>query len=535
MVATKKILTTADLPIITMGRNQLSGHCLKYETEGVPQAKYSRKGAISVMTGDLTGRSQDARYFITGSKYDEFINWNNKLNQGFDPKTFELVWQDALLHAKNAKNPMFFSDLYVIANTKYSRKLKVYTHYAWHMIFALNMFIEPQKRTNLEGNEEWTIINDPSFLLDESYKVKNGRGIFIDFTGNRILLAGMHYGGEMKKAVFTAMNVILPLEGYLTMHCAANVGGNGDTTVLFGLSGTGKTTLSADIKRFLIGDDEHVWTPEGISNIEGGCYAKGIGVSSASEPTIWRAIYNGAIIENAYLTNDNEPIFNNPQIENVRISYDLSHNKNVMPGNMGGHPKNIVFLTKDAYGVLPPISILTSREQALYHFANAYTSEGRGTVMGQKKGEVKHNFSFGYGAAFFALLYRYYIDRFKNNLEEHQPKVWLINTGYFGGAEGEGGHRYPLQVTINIRDAVLNGELDTVPTKHLPALNLHVPTHIDGVDDDLLDPENAWTDKKAYCDMREKLIGYYLENHNEKFSDLPDEIRDAGPHPNSSR
>jgi len=522
-----------DLPVVTMGRNELSGHCLKFETGGVPQARYSRKGAIRVMTAELTGRSQDARYFITGSKYDGVINWNNKLNQGYDPDRFEGIWQDALLHAKNATNPMFFSDLYVIANTKYSRRLKVYTHYAWHMLFALNMFIEPQKRVDLEHMEEWTIVNDPSFKIDESYGVKNNRGIFIDFTGKRILLAGMHYGGEMKKAVFTAMNVVLPMEGHLTMHCAANVGKGGDTAIFFGLSGTGKTTLSADSERYLIGDDEHVWTPEGICNIEGGCYAKGIGVSPSTEPDIFNAIYNGAIVENADLTDDNEPILHDPRIENVRISYDLSHNKRVMPGSMGGHPKNIIFLTKDSYGILPPISVLSKKEQALYHYANAYTSEGAGTVMGQKKGNVKHNFSFGYGAAFYAAYYKHYIDLLKENLETYQPKVWLINTGYFGGSEGEGGHRYALEFTKNLRDAVLNGELDNVPTTHLDALNLDIPTHVDGIKDELLNPENSWEDKEAYRDLREKLIGYYLENHNAKFSDLPEEVRAAGPHPTS--
>jgi len=528
MVTATDFLTTADLPTVTMGRNQLSGHCLKFETGGVPQARYSRKGAVCVGTGELTGRSQDARYFVTDEKYDEFINWGVKLNQKFDPTLFEQVWQDALYHNMDAPNPMFFSNLYVVANTKYSIRLKVYTHYAWHMIFAKNMFIELQKRMDLEHADEWTILNDPSFLLHKSYGVKNGRGIFIDFTNKRLLLAGMHYGGEMKKAIFTALNIILVLEGYLTMHCAANVGASGDTAIFFGLSGTGKTALSADIRRFLIGDDEHVWTPEGVCNIEGGCYAKGVNVSAATEPSIWNAIYNGAIIENADLSDDNEPILYKPRIENVRISYDLSHNKKVMPGSMGGHPKNIVFLTKDAYGILPPISVL-SPEQALYHFANAYTSEGSGTVMGQKQGNVKHNFSFGYGAAFFPLYYRYYIELFKKNLETYQPKVWLINTGFFGGADGEGGHRYSLEVTRNIRDAALSGELDTVSTKHLEALNLDIPVHIDGINDELLDPENTWEDKEAYRTMREKLIGYYHENHNGKFSDLPDEIRAAGP------
>jgi len=524
----KQLYRIEDLPVVTMGRNELSGHCLKFETGGVPQARYSRKGAIRVMTAELTGRSQDARYFITGSKYDDVINWNNKLNQGYDPESFEQIWQDALLHAKNAANPMFFSDLYVIANKKHSRRLKVHTHYAWHMLFALNMFIEPQKRTDLEHMEKLTVIDDPSFKIDESYGVKNNRGIFLDLEGKRILLAGMHYGGEMKKAVFTEMNVVLPMEGYLTMHCASNVGKGGDVAVFFGLSGTGKTTLSANPERYLIGDDEHAWTPEGVCNIEGGCYAKGIGVSPSTEPDIFNAIYNGAIVENADLTDDNEPILHNPRIENVRISYDLSHNKRVMPGSMGGHPKNIVFLTKDSYGVLPPISVL-SKEQALYHYANAYTSEGAGTVMGQKKGKVKHNFSFGYGAAFFPLHYRYYIDLFKKNLETHQPKVWLINTGYFGGAEGEGGHRYSLELTRNICDAALNGELDNVPTEHLDALNLDIPTHVDGIDDELLNPENTWEDKAAYCSLREKLIGYYHENHDAKFSDLPEEVRAAGP------
>ncbi len=522
-----------DLQTVSLGRNELSGHCLKFETEGVTQARYSTQGAIRVMTGERTGRSQDARYFVTGSQYDEHINWNVKLNQPFNPDVFERVWQDSLAHAKQALNPLFYNELYVVANTKYSVRLNVYTHYAWQMIFAKNMFRELKKGVTLSNVDEWTILNDPSFLLNESYGVKEGRGIFIDFTGKRILLSGMHYGGEMKKAVFTALNVVLPLDGNLTMHCAANVGEDGDTSIFYGLSGTGKTTLSASAKRFLIGDDEHVWTPEGICNIEGGCYAKGIGISPSTEPDIFNAIYNGAIVENADLTNDNEPILHNPRIENVRISYALSHNKRVMPGSMGGHPKNIVFLTKDAYGILPPISVL-SKEQALYHFANAYTSEGAGTVMGQKKGNVKHNFSFGYGAAFFALHYRYYIDLFKKNLETHQPKVWLINTGYFGGAEGEGGHRYSLEFTRNIRDAALSGELDNVPTTHLNALNLDIPNHVDGVEDGLLDPENSWGDKENYRNLREKLIGYYLENHNAKFSDLPEEVRAAGPQPTSS-
>jgi len=517
-----------DLPTVSLGRNELSGHCLRFETEGVTQARYTRHGAIRVMTGERTGRSQDARYFVTGSKYDEHINWGVKLNQPFNDKLFEMVWQDAIAHTKNAPKPLFYNELYVGANTKHSRKLKVYTHYAWQMIFAQNMFIELQKRINLDSAEEWTILNDPSFLLHRSYGVKEGRGIFIDFVGKRILLAGMHYGGEMKKSVFTMMNTELPLEKILTLHCAANVGPEGDTAIYLALSGGGKTTLSADPKRFLIGDDEHIWCNDGVCNIEGGCYAKGIGVSPETEPDIYKAIYNGAIVENADLTDDNDPILHEPRIENVRISYDRSHIKNVMPGNRGEHPENIFFLTRDAYGVLPAVSRLTP-EAALFHFANAYTTEGGGTVMGQEKETVKHKFSFGYGAAFFPLHFHCYTDLLEEKLKKHQPKVWLVNTGWQGGTADTNGRRFPLAITRRIIHAALNGELDDVTTKHLEELNLDVPVHVPGIDDNLLDPELAWNDKQEYRTMREKLIGYYLKNHEKSFKDLPEAIRNAGP------
>ncbi len=518
-----------DVSTVSLGRNELSGHCLRFETEGVTQARYTRHGAIRVMTGERTGRSQDARYFVTGSKYDEHINWGVKLNQPFESKLFEMVWQDALAHAKNAPKPLFLSNLYVGANTKHSRKLKVYTHYAWHAIFALNMFIELQKHTNLGTSDEWTIVNDPSFLLHRSYGVREGRGIFIDFTGRRILLAGMHYGGEMKKSVFTMMNTELPLEGNLTMHCAANVGEHGDTALFLALSGGGKTTLSADPERYLIGDDEHIWCDEGVCNMEGGCYAKGIGISLETEPDIYNAIYDGAIVENADVTEDNIPILHNPRIENVRVSYDRSHIKNVMPGNKGGHPENIFFLTRDAYGVLPAVSRL-SPEAALFHFANAYTTEGGGTVMGQEKDTVKHKFSFGYGAAFFPLHFRHYTDLLEERIKTHQPRVWLVNTGWQGGTADGNGRRFALATTRRIIHAALNGELDDVSTTHLDALNLDIPKHVPGIEDNLLNPERAWDDKKAYRAMREKLIGYYLENHNAKFADLPESIRAAGPH-----
>ncbi len=485
------------------------------------------------MTGDMTGRSQDARYFVQGSRYDDYINWDNKaLNHPFEPKLFELVWQDALAHARLAPNPLFLSNLYVGARAKarHSRRLKVYTHYAWHAIFALNMFIEMEKWVNLGDADEWTVLNDPSFLLHRSYGVKNGRGVFIDFTGKRILLAGMHYGGEMKKAVFTMMNTELPIvSGFLTLHCAANVGEHGDTALYLALSGGGKTTLSADPERFLIGDDEHIWDEEfGIANIEGGCYAKGIGVSEKSEPDIWRAIYNGAIIENADLNGDNEPILYDPRIENVRISYDRSHIKHIAPGNRGEHPSNIFFMARDAYGILPPISRL-SVSGTSYHFSNAYTTEGGGTVMGMENDKVKHKFSFGYGAAFLPLQYRYYTNLLEERIAKHHPKVWLVNTGWHRGPADGKGQRYPLAVTRQIIHAALNGELDDVPTTHLDALNLDIPTYVPGVDPQLLDPEKSWSDGSEYRALREKLIGFYLENHNAKFGDLPDEIREAGP------
>ncbi|MFA5830716.1 MAG: phosphoenolpyruvate carboxykinase (ATP) [Candidatus Paceibacterota bacterium] len=528
MTNNQDIHDIGDLPTVSLGRNQLSGHCLRFETEGVTQARYTRHGAIRVMTGERTGRSQDARYFVTGSKYDSHINWNVKLNQPFESKLFEMVWQDALSHAKLAPKPLFFNELYVGANTGLSRKLKVYTHYAWQMIFAKNMFIELQKRVNLDGAEEWTILNDPSFLLHRSYNVKEGRGIFIDFSGKRILLAGMHYGGEMKKSVFTMMNTQLPLENMLTMHCAANVGSAGDTTLFLALSGGGKTTLSSDGERFLIGDDEHIWCDEGISNMEGGCYAKGIGVSPETEPDIYKAIYDGAIVENADLDDDNVPILHNPRIENVRISYARTHIKNIMPGNQGGHPENIFFLTRDAYGVLPAISKL-SPEAALFHFANAYTTEGGGTVMGQEKETVKHKFSFGYGAAFFPLHFRCYTDLLEEKIRKHHPKIWLVNTGWRGGTADTNGRRFPLAVTRRIIHAALNGELDDVPTRHLDELNLDIPEQVPGIDANVLDPELAWNDKGEYGNIRKKLIGYYLENHEKNFKDLPEAIRAAGP------
>jgi phosphoenolpyruvate carboxykinase (ATP) len=529
MSLTKKILTTADLPIVTMGRNELSGHCLKYETEGITQAKYSRHGAIRVLTGEKTGRSQDARYFITGKEFEPYINPNNPFNHFFDGKLFDMVWQDALLHAKKAPNPMFLSHLYIGSNPKHARRLHVYTHYAWHAIFALNMFNEMFDGIDLSHTDEWIIINDPSFLLHKKYGVEEGRGIFIDFQNKRILLAGMHYGGEMKKSPFTMMNTVLPLEGIPTYHCAASAGENGDVIWILGLSGSGKTTHVTDPTRYLIGDDEHFLSEEGTENMEGGCYAKGANVSLETEPGIYRAIYDGAIIENADLDDDNNPILYHPRIENVRISYDRSHIKNRMPGNRGGAPKNIFFLTRDAYSVLPAISRLTDAG-ALYHYANAYTTEGDGTVMGMEKDPVKHKFSFGYGAAFFPLHYKIYTDLFMEKvIKVHKPKVWLINTGWFGGKQ-----RFPIPVSRKLIHAAINGELDNVPMKHLKALNLDIPEYVPGINPDLLDPEKTHGDKREYYNMREKLIGYYLKNHNAKFSDLPDEIRDAGPHPNSS-
>ncbi len=483
------------------------------------------KGALAADTGEFTGRSPKDKFTVADEKTENTVWWG-PVNTKFDPAKFDSLLNKVLEHYKG--KDLFIRDAYACADPRYRLNIKVVTETAYQNLFANNLFLRPDK--NDKNETDWLILAAPSFKANaETDGTRQHNFSIINFTKKMILIGGSGYTGEIKKGIFTVLNYILPQErGVLSMHCSANIGEKGDTAIFFGLSGTGKTTLSADPARKLIGDDEHGWADDSVFNFEGGCYAKCIDLTEEKEPQIWNAIKHGALVENVrFHPSSNKVNYEDVSVtENTRVAYPIDFIDNIAVPSIGKAPKNIFFLTCDAYGVLPPISKLNP-EQAMYHFISGYTSKVAGTEAGIT--EPQSTFSACFGQAFLPLHPGKYADLLGEKLNADKSiNVWLVNTGWSGGGYGVGS-RMKLSYTRAMLTAALNGDLDNVEYTRHPVFGVMMPDSCPNVPQEILHPRNTWTDKHAYDATANQLAEKFNENFKKFESGVADVIKNAAP------
>jgi phosphoenolpyruvate carboxykinase (ATP) len=485
----------------------------------------SSTGALSVKTGKFTGRSPEDKYIVDDEVTHDTVDWG-KVNHPISEENFDRIFRRMKKHVEDKE--FFIFDGFVGADPENRLPIRTINNRAWHNLFARQLFIRPSQEELKNYEPEFTLLSCDDFAtIPEEEGTRSQTFIIINFKKKIVLIGSTSYAGEIKKAIFSIMNYILPRKGVFPMHCSANVGADGDTALFFGLSGTGKTTLSADPERRLVGDDEHGWSDNGIFNFEGGCYAKCINLKKEEEPQIWNAIRFGSVMENVVMRGDGsrEPDFDDGSLtENTRVAYPLDYIDNAVIPSVAGHPQVIVFLTADAFGVMPPIAKLT-KEGAMYHFMSGYTSKLAGTERGIT--EPKETFSHCFGAPFMPLHASQYAKMLGKKISEHGTRVYLINTGWTGGPYGVG-KRMNLIYTRAMVTAALNGEINKVPVKHHDIFNLDMPTSCPGVPDDVLDPRNTWSDKDRYDAAAKRLAALFVKNF-EKFGSVQKEIIDAGP------
>lgn len=466
-------------------------------------------GALRVLTGKYTGRSPKDKYIVQETSVTDSIDWGT-VNRPISPEHFQSLYVRAM-------NYMSEKELYVFegfagADPKHRMPIRIINEYAWHNLFVRQLFVRPTEEELSQLQPEFTVIALPGLKADpQTDGTASETFIMISFEKRVVLIGGTEYAGEMKKSIFSVLNFLLPRKGILPMHCSANVGEEGDVALFFGLSGTGKTTLSADPNRRLIGDDEHGWSEDGVFNFEGGCYAKCIGLSEAKEPQIYRAVRYGTVLENVALQEGKrEPDYDSAEwTENTRAAYPIEYIPGALERGAAGHPKVIVYLTADAFGVLPPISRLT-KEQAIYYFLSGYTSKLAGTERGVTQPEA--TFSTCFGAPFLPLAPKVYADMLGSKIEEHSVRVYMVNTGWTGGPYGEG-KRIPLAYTRAMVTAAINGSIEDAAFQAEPVFGLYVPKSLPGVPDEVLQPRSTWADGAEYDKKAAELEELFRSNY----------------------
>jgi phosphoenolpyruvate carboxykinase (ATP) len=506
---------------------QLSPEALVQDAIRIGEGVLNDTGALVIKTGKFTGRSPKDKFTVKDEITADTVHWND-FNIPIDEAHYEIIRKKILDYAAQLPE-MWIRDCYACADPRYRINIRVVNEKPWNNLFAYNMFLRPKEEELADFKPDWHIISCPGLQLDPAEcGTRQSNAAVVSFKHKMILIAGTGYTGETKKGIFTILNYILPHEkNVLSMHCSANMGKDGDTAIFFGLSGTGKTTLSADPNRKLIGDDEHGWTTDSVFNFEGGCYAKTIDLSEEKEPEIFHAIRPGALVENVtFFPGTNKINFADGSItENTRVSYPLHFISNAMEPSIGGTPKNIFFLTCDAFGVLPPISKLTPG-QAMYQFISGYTAKVAGTEAGVT--EPKPTFSACFGAPFLPLHPGQYAEMLGKKMKEHEVNVWLINTGWTGGAYGTG-NRMKLSYTRAMITAALEGALDQVTFETHPVFGMAIPTTCPNVPADILNPRNTWADKAAYDEKAKYLAGLFVKNFEKYASGVGEEILAAAP------
>ncbi len=478
--------------------------------------------ALVVTTGKRTGRSPKDRFIVKDAVTENTVDWN-AINQAIAPEKFNALWERAEAHLRH-KDAIFISDLSVAADEKYRLPVQVISELAWHNLFVHNLFIRDH---HPHPDQCWTILSVPSLTTSPDRDgVHSDAAVILNFSARRILICGTYYAGEMKKGMFSVLNFLLPAHDVLPMHCAANVGKDGQSALFFGLSGTGKTTLSADPERFLIGDDEHGWGRDGIFNFEGGCYAKCIDLSQKNEPVIWDAIRYGTVLENVVLDAAAQPDYRDASLtQNTRAAYPLEYIPLRVPNNRGATPNAVIFLTCDLYGVLPPVARLTL-EQAAYYFLSGYTALVGSTEVGEGS-DIKPTFSTCFGAPFFPRPPQVYADLLMKRLHEDNAQVHLVNTGWCGGAHGKGGERFSIPTTRTVVTAIVNGDLRDAQYEKLAGFNFEVPLAVKGVDSNLLNPARCWKDQAELQANTQILMEQFKQNFK-KFN-VSNAILKAGP------
>lgn len=469
-------------------------------------------GSLRVATGKFTGRSPNDKFIVDDAINHHQIDWGN-INKPLSQEKFNTLYKDLLEYLSHKE--LYVYDGFAGADETYKLPVRVINEFAWQNIFIQQLLIRPTEGELNQHKEQFTLICAPDFQANPAIHGTNSSTfIVINFGEKLILIGGTHYAGEMKKSIFSIMNYLLPQQNVLSMHCSANVGENNDVALFFGLSGTGKTTLSADPNRRLIGDDEHGWSENGIFNIEGGCYAKCIGLTEEAEPQIWNAIKHGSVLENVVLDQEKQPNYSSSLLtENTRAAYPIEYIPNAKIPGVGGHPNVIIFLTADAFGVLPPIAQLT-KDQAMYHFLSGYTSKLAGTERGITEPEA--TFSACFGAPFLPLSPVKYAQMLGEKLDKYNTKVYLVNTGWTGGAYGVG-NRMKLSYTRAMVTAALDGTLEKLSYTTDPIFGLAIPESCPMVPVEVLNPRNTWEDKNAYDKQAKHLADLFAKNV-EKFS-----------------
>ncbi|PYE54940.1 phosphoenolpyruvate carboxykinase [Deinococcus yavapaiensis] len=472
------------------------------------------EGPLVVHTAPHTGRSPKDRFIVLDDATKDAVWWGG-FNTAIAPDVFDRLYERVTASLRGAE--LFVQDLYAGTDERYRLPVRFVQEMAYHSLFVRNMFVRPDDAELRSFRPQWTVLNVPSFRADPQRDgVGSGTFILVNFTRKIVLIGGTKYAGENKKAIFGVLNFLLPAQGVMPMHCSANMGKDGDVALFFGLSGTGKTTLSADPERLLIGDDEHGWSDEGVFNFEGGCYAKVIGLNAEAEPAIYATTRRfGTVLENVVLKPDGTPDLNDGSLtENTRSAYPIEFIDNIVPEGRGGHPKNVVFLTADAYGVLPPIARLT-REQMMYQFISGFTAKIPGTEQGVV--EPQPTFSTCFGAPFMPRHPGEYAALLAKRVEESGAKVWLVNTGWTGGKYGAG-RRMSIAHTRALLRAALSGALDDVAFEKEPFFDLEIPTSVPGVPSEVLRPRDTWADQGEYDRTATKLAGMFRNNFK-RFAD----------------